>query len=285
MSSLAGLSCRPGVVWHLPHDATCIPDEVREQFVLSDAELAYEVLRMTDHATGRLFGLDPRVSSVIRAPISRLVVDVERFPDDAEEPMAARGMGVIYTRTADGRPLRLGSSAQERQTLLDRWYWPHHLRLEEAVHRALDEHGRCLVIDCHSFPAKPLPYEQDQSPDRPEICLGSDDFHTSAELLAAAVAAFQEEGFSVAINRPFSGALVPSSRYRHDKRVSALMVEVNRGLYLHESTGSWLAAAPALAIRIIRALNNLTNWNLRGKPSQWPAGLDTGCTNIRPENI
>lgn len=125
---------------------------------------------------------------MIRVSVSRLVVDVERFVDDADEPMAARGMGVIYTRTADGSPLRRDLSAQERQALLDRWYWPHHQRLEQAVDQTLAEHGRCLVIDSHSFPASPLPYEPDQSPDRSEICLGSDEYHTPAELLQTALA-------------------------------------------------------------------------------------------------
>ena len=39
-------------------------------------------------------------------PVSRLVVDPERFLYDAHEPMAARGMGAVYEQTADLRPLR-----------------------------------------------------------------------------------------------------------------------------------------------------------------------------------
>ena len=31
---------KPGIVWHLPHDAVDIPADVRAQFVLNDAELA-----------------------------------------------------------------------------------------------------------------------------------------------------------------------------------------------------------------------------------------------------
>ncbi len=212
---------RSSIVWHLPHDAMDIPAEVREQFVLSDSELAKELLRMTDHATARLFGLDVQNPTVVWAPVSRLVVDVERFPDDVDEPMAGRGMGVIYQLTSNGRPLRRPISAQERQTLLNDWYWPHHRRLEAAVDRAIGRHGRCLLIDCHSFPSRPLPYEPDQNPVRPEICLGTDDYHTPADLLHAALKAFRAEGLQIATDRPFAGALVPLSRYRRDPRVSA----------------------------------------------------------------
>jgi len=46
-------------------------------------------------------------------PVSRLVVDVERFPDDEDEPMAGRGMGAVYTRLSSGERLRdLGFSAE-----------------------------------------------------------------------------------------------------------------------------------------------------------------------------
>ena len=49
---------------------------------------------MTDH----LFDV-PGVTAV-RFPVTRLVLDPERFGSNDEEVMAARGMGVIYTRLA-----------------------------------------------------------------------------------------------------------------------------------------------------------------------------------------
>jgi N-formylglutamate deformylase len=52
--------------------------------------------------------------------VSRLVVDPERFTDDAREPMARKGMGVIYTRTASGEPLRRPPSDDERQRTCSR---------------------------------------------------------------------------------------------------------------------------------------------------------------------
>jgi hypothetical protein len=88
---------------------------------------------MTDHFTQALVcaGVDER--RVVRAPVSRLVVDVERFPRDADEPMAARGMGVVYRATSSLRPLRRALSPAEREALLCAWYHPHHARLEQAV--------------------------------------------------------------------------------------------------------------------------------------------------------
>ena len=82
----------PWVVLHVPHDSTAVPADVRAQFLLDEAELGRELDRMTDHRTLAIFADPSSEAVVVRSPVSRLVVDVERFPDDADEPMAARGM-------------------------------------------------------------------------------------------------------------------------------------------------------------------------------------------------
>lgn len=240
----------PWVVLHVPHDSKDIPADVRCQFCVGDEDLEVELLRMTDHLTHHLFA-EGFAATAVRAPVSRLVVDVERFASDAHEPMATRGMGVVYTSTSDGKLLRRPLTAQERQALLDRFYHPHHARLEAAVAAALDRHGRCLVLDCHSFPDKALPYEHaDPAAIRPDICIGTDEFHTSPELAGAFVDVFQRGGWRVRLNEPFSGALVPSTRYRRDTRVSAVMVEVNRRLYVSEGDATPLPSFENVAKRI-----------------------------------
>jgi N-formylglutamate deformylase len=231
----------PGwVVFHVPHDSTDIPPEVRQQFSLSDEELAAELVKMTDHLTGDLFTSGLPATQVVRFPNSRLVVDVERFEQDASEPMSQRGMGVVYTQTSDGKALRHPITTKQRQDLIDSFYKPHHARLNFATERALSRCGRALVIDVHSFPSIPLPYESNQSLVRPDICIGADTdgFHTPASLRAAFASAFKAHGFSVALNTPFSGTLVPSNYLGTDSRVLAIMVEVNRALYIDEATGS-----------------------------------------------
>lgn len=248
-----------GVVLHIPHSSTVIAEGVRSQFALNDNELFAELDLMTDHRTDEIFcGSDPGVPAIV-APFSRLVVDVERFEQDDQEPMAKRGMGMVYGRTSNGRPLRSELSAEERELLVSEYYCPHHQRLSDAVDDCLQKHGRALIIDGHSFPSHPLPYEPDQNPDRPDICIGSDDFHTPVWAINAFVRCFEDAGFEVAVNRPFSGAIVPAKHYRLENRVVSVMVEINRGLYINQTTGhlNQRFAAMARRIRKVCALASL----------------------------
>src|SRR6476619_7159428 len=138
-------------------------EDVRSTFLLDDAVMERELLVMTDHFTDEIVaGFRAGVDRVIFG-VSRLVVDPESFPDDVDEPMAARGMGATYTRLSIGEPLRV-LSATERRRLMETYYYPHHARLENAVEQALTQHDHCLIIDVHSFSSAPLPHEPDQTP-------------------------------------------------------------------------------------------------------------------------
>jgi N-formylglutamate deformylase len=251
-----GLSChfRSWAVLHVPHDSTDIPESIRDQFVLGPEDLRKELVKMTDHKTHELFAWEVYPEQVVRSPVSRLVVDVERFERDEEEPMAARGMGAIYDATHDLRPLRRPLRPGERASLLERWYRPHHQALSLAVDLALGKYGCALVIDAHSFPSSPLPYELDQTGPRPQICIGSDEFHTPPTLVGELVRAFEEAGLSTAVNSPFSGALVPRERYRQDPRVLAVMIEVRRDLYLDEATGEPNAGFESIKLLLRKSL-------------------------------
>ena len=92
---------------HIPHSSRLVPAEDRQTILLGDAALNNELLRMTDAYTHELFPVTQVEAGRVIFPLSRLVCDVERFPSDEEEPMAARGMGVTYTRTSIGEVLRV----------------------------------------------------------------------------------------------------------------------------------------------------------------------------------
>lgn len=74
-------------------------------------------------------------------PYSRLLCDVERFREDADEEMSSVGMGLAYTKTSDGRALR-EVSPRLRNEQLCRYYDPHHTALTAAVDEKLSNCGK-----------------------------------------------------------------------------------------------------------------------------------------------
>jgi N-formylglutamate deformylase len=247
----------PPAVLNIPHASTWIPENVRGTLVPGPEALEIELLRMTDHLTDRLFELPASLACPIVCGVSRLVVDVERYTDDALEPMAAVGMGAVYTRTSGGDPLRRGLTTAQRDGLLEEYYYTHHAALTKAVERALMCHSRCLLLDCHSFASDALPHEPDQRANRPEICIGTDPFHTPPELTERATALFEAAGFATAVNFPFSGALVPERFHRKHTGVRAIMVEVNRSLYVDEEAGAPLPDFDRFQARLAGVLTDL----------------------------
>jgi N-formylglutamate deformylase len=228
---------RQGVcmILHIPHASTHIPGALRGQFVLDDHALEREVDLVTDAFTGELF--DCPGARRVECPVSRLVVDVERFSNDRDEPMSRAGQGMIYTKTCRGEPLRRTLSEEERRILKSAYYAPHHELLRRAVLEELLSGGKALIIDCHSFPGRPLPCDGSQDENRPDFCIGTDEFHTPPGLLRVVESALRDRGCSADINSPYSGSLVPSAYHRKNPNVWSVMIEVNRNLYMDEKTG------------------------------------------------
>jgi len=257
------------VILHVPHSSRTVPADVREDIVLDDAALERELDHITDSHTARIAA--EAAGRCAEEPwrfinqLSRLVVDPERFPDEREE-MRAVGMGAVYTRTTHGEPLRpghfpdgspgvgVGVGADVEQPLLDRYFHPYAAAMTDAVTQRLEAVGRAVIIDVHSYPSERLLYELHGDGPRPPVCLGTDSFHTPSDLLAHAEKAFAGFG-GTGINSPFAGTYVPLKYYGDDRRVSALMIEIRRDIYMTEPGGP---AGPGLQ-RVAVALAELVD--------------------------
>lgn len=223
------------IVVHIPHSATTLPADVREQLLLDDTELAEELRRMTDHRTDQL-ALDVGQHGATRMidRWSRLAVDPERFLDPADEEMEAVGMGAVYTHTSDRRPLR-EPQTEHRSDLLARHFVPYHAALTDLVRQQITTHGRCVILDLHSYPRAPLPYELHGDGARPEVDIGTDPRHTPAWLRDLVTQTVIDAGYGHALNTPFSGTFIPT-QHLGDPRVSSVMLEIRRDTYLDEDS-------------------------------------------------
>lgn len=217
------------LILHIPHSSTIIPS--KEGYCITDEILNQEILKLTDWYTDDLFENETDIS--IKAPFSRIFCDTERFSDDNQEVMSKFGMGVLYEKTDTGEPLR-NVPPELRKHILDNYYWKHHNLLTENVRLQLEQFGSSTIVDCHSFPQKPLTRALDQSSFRPDFNIGTDAFHTPQKLIDASSTFFEEKGYSLGIDLPYSGAIVPLQYYKKNKNVQSIMLEINRRLYLQE---------------------------------------------------
>ncbi len=207
-------------IYHVPHSSVHIPDEFLGEYQLSPDDLEREATLMADIRTDEMVeGLD-----AIIFPYSRLLCDVERF-DSEEEEMNSVGMGVLYTKTSDGRDLRSNPS---RDAIIP-FYREHHETLSKKVSEALEEHGEVAIIDVHSYAKEALPYELHKDEARPEICIGINDTYNE-KLVQEIIYTTEAFGFSWAINSPFKGALIPSG-HEGDERVHSVMIEIRKDIY------------------------------------------------------
>ena len=240
------------IVLHIPHSSVTIPSERRTDYVCSEEDLQREIQTLTDLYTDQIF--PAQLFDSLLFPWSRLFVDVERFRNDAEEPMAEKGMGVLYTHGNELTRVRKTYPPADREAILAGSYDLHHSRLTQLVDRKLDQLGTALIIDCHSFPKQRLPYEKESNRQRPEICIGIDDYHTSQVLVDFSKHYFDQQGYTLAINDPFAGSLTPMKHYQKTKQVQSMMIEVRRDLFLKEGTFAGVDSIPHDGFDAIQSL-------------------------------
>jgi N-formylglutamate deformylase len=219
------------IVLHIPHSSTEIP--LLDGYVSSNDEIQQEIIRLTDWYTDDLF--DSQVDYKIAAPFSRIFCDVERFADDSLEVMSKFGMGVLYEKFDNGNLLRV-VTPELRSSILKDFYWDHHNKLTHLVKEHLEKNNSCLILDCHSFPSTPLTRALVQNRNTPDFNIGTDSYHTPSNLIEASQEFFKSRGLSLGVDTPYSGSIVPMEYYKKDPRVSSIMLEVNRRMYLNEST-------------------------------------------------
>lgn len=171
------------------------------------------VLKWTDWHTDYLFhGFRDENVRTVRFPYSRFIVDAERLWND---PLEQSGQGIVYK--CFGGYIRLVPEEAEAQ-LLDLWHW-HQQRLSGHLCEG------ALLLDCHSFP-----HEMSDV----DICIGFNEDWSKADktTIELAVNLFEDSGYRVGINEPYSNSETPASPFLYQ----SMMLEVNKKAYMKAGT-------------------------------------------------
>ena len=217
------------IILHIPHSSVNIP--FFNGYLINNKLLDNELRLLTDWYTDELFDLP---FSKVTAPFSRIFCDTERFDDDSLEIMSQSGMGMYYTHMDNGGLMR-EVSPDLRARIKSGFYDPHHQALETLTTESLRKQGHATVIDCHSFPDVPLNHDLNKEVPRPDFCIGTDGYHTPEKLSQNAFDFLKGHGYTVSINVPYSGTMIPLKYYKRNRKVRGLMIEVNRKLYMNVS--------------------------------------------------
>ena len=69
----------------------------------------------------------------------------------------------------------------------------------------------------------------------PDICIGADNTYVNEKLIIFTVEHFKKCGYSVEINKPYSGTIIPNKYFsKKEKRLSSIMLEINKRIYLND---------------------------------------------------
>ena len=217
-------------VFHVPHDGR-LKDIAWSSFCLPEERIQYYHWQMSDMWVSELVPFQYRSGDMlVRFPLSRLQCDVERFPGP-EEVMLQYGMGVCYTKVYDGTVIRKTTA---NRCEITNYYDRPRRRMELICER----HSRVLLIDLHSYHDQiVLPDFVEPGRKMPDLCIGTDEQFTPPGILDIVRSKFEDAGFTVDVNYPYSGMYVPGNVADGSCACdfAGFMLEFHRRVYLDES--------------------------------------------------
>lgn len=187
---------------------------------------------------------------LIAATFPRAYVDVNREPYELDPELFAErlpafansqsvrvvgGLGTIPRIVADGENIyRRRLTLAEGLDRIDRCYRPFHAALAALLHETMARFGAAVLVDCHSMPSA----STGSTPgSRPDFVVG-DRFGTSCgpRVTRAVREALQRLGYDVRLNRPYAGGFITEHYGKPAHGLQAIQIEINRGLYMNETT-------------------------------------------------
>lgn len=246
------------LILHIPHSSITIPNYTG--YTQANKIVKKEILKLTDWHTDDLFS--GTEDDIVKADFSRIFCDVERFRDDEDEIMSQYGMGTLYEKTDDGQIMRVVSPELKTEILM-KYYDKHHRKLNQIVNKHLLTFGKALIVDCHSYSDIPFVRDLNQDNNRPHFCIGTDTFHTPDYLIEASLKFFEERNYSVGLDTPYSGSIVPMEHYKKNKNVQSIMLEINRKLYLNDGTNEQSSTYVQTKEIVTEYLRMLKNFNVK----------------------
>ncbi|MDB9716343.1 N-formylglutamate amidohydrolase [Amylibacter sp.] len=185
---------------------------------------------------------------LLTAVAPRAFVDLNRQADELDSAIiqgvnknilnsrVLSGLGVIPRIVSKGNNIQSGKMTIEQANLrLDKSYFPYHYKLKKLLDQTKLEFGKVILIDCHSMPMRSTHSLRSSDGKSPNIVLGNRfGSSCSSDIMEQIKSSFEDAGFRVSQNIPFSGAYILKNYGRPSINQHAIQIEIDRGLYLNE---------------------------------------------------
>jgi N-formylglutamate deformylase len=260
------------VVLDSPHSGTDYPEDFRPAVPL------FELRKAEDAFVDKLYACGPgHGATLIAARFPRSYIDPNRSLLDVDTtlleapwpgPAAATrktelGIGLIWRVLDTGQPIyaRKLSVDEVRRRITD-FHQPYQKAVKDALDAAHAHFGSVWHVNCHSMPAVSSAISE-EGPGKPraDFVLGDRDGTTCEPAFTALVAGvLTDMGYDVKVNDPYKGVELVRAFSDPAEGRHSLQVEVNRRLYMDESTGERTAGFARLARDIERMVKAICDY-------------------------
>jgi N-formylglutamate deformylase len=251
-----------------PHSGTSYPDDFDHDPPRAIVRQAEDTHVEALYAAAPGFG-----ATLIEAMFPRAYIDPNRHPSDIDRALLADawtgpmtpsrktelGIGLVWRLAHGGTPMyaRKLSAVEVRRRIAD-YYEPYHAALAAALDERHAAFGAVWHINCHSMPAVGDVMSEDPGRERADFVLGDRDGSTCAPEFTAFVAkTLVGLGYDVAVNDPYKGVELVRKHGRPAEGRHSLQVEINRRLYMDESTLARHSGFESLQSNLARLLQSL----------------------------
>jgi len=232
-----------------PHSGTYYP---------ADFEHACDLItlrRAEDTHVEKLFSFAPELDAAwVEALFPRSYLDVNRglteidpvlldamwpYPSDLviDNAKIRLGKSLVWRLTDEGEPIydRL-LPVSEVQHRIDTCWKPYHAALTTAIDQALDHHGFCIHLNCHSMPAVASSHATEfPGLVHADFVIGDRDGTTASPSLSHLICEhLRARGYTVSYNHPYKGVEIVKRHGRPAVNCHSIQLEINRKLYMDE---------------------------------------------------
>ena len=254
-----------------PHSGTNYPadfDHLPPRMLVRQAE---------DTFVGELYAFAPEIgATLVEALFPRAYIDPNRNLTDIDQALLSEawpgpvtrsrktelGIGLVWRLAQGGVPMYSRAlSVAEVERRIKRYYEPYHAAVAAAIDERHRRFGAVWHINCHSMPAVGDVMSDDPGHARADFVLGDRDGTTCEPELTAFVAkTLSAMRYKVAINDPYKGVELVRLHGRPAEHRHSLQIEINRRLYLDETTLAKNAGYPRLQANLRRFLDALAGY-------------------------